>query len=564
MKYSRLSQRFTNQKTVAAEPNSRQPARLRRGPYDNGVNSTLIRWTVLWVAVCLSGCAAFHPIKGMPARYVPAELKAASRSGKRTINLSLLQQSPPAEYFLDTGDVLGIYIKGVLPETADAAAPGPPPPVNFPVGEEGTPSLGYPIRVREDGTISIPMIDPIYVRAMTLRQVEDVIRRAYTKGTGRDILREASRSISVSLQKPRTYRVLVIRQEAASEFATGGGGGSGINLGSTKRGTGRIVNLRAYENDVLHALAQTGGPPGLDAENSIYIIRNRNRARPPRPLPNWPMSDQPHPRRPIRPNPLPKTYPVPILRPRVPPSPIQQTAAVMGLNQNWRHSMDVAAGPQFVPQQPYPENAQRWGHTLPQRPQSVYPMPPYFAQNFGPWSIGDPTMQNPDVIKIPFRLDAGQSINFSEVDIILGDGDIVFIESRDTEIFYTGGLLGGGQYTLPRDYDLDILGAISIAQAEGRTGGATRAVGGISALNQDVTVSASNVIILRRLPNGTQVPIKVDLYRAVQYPEERVIIQPGDYIILQYTPLEAIAAFFERHILEGAIFGIAASQIDRR
>ena len=38
------------------------------------------------------------------------------------------------------------------------------------------------------------------------------------------------------------------------------GGGRG-----TRRGTGFALDLPAYENDVLNALAQTGGFPGTDA-----------------------------------------------------------------------------------------------------------------------------------------------------------------------------------------------------------------------------------------------------------------------------------------------------------
>jgi len=170
-----------------------------------------------------------------------------------------------------------------------------------------------------------------------------------------------------------------------------------------------------------------------------------------------------------------------------------------------------------------------------------------------------PTVESPNIVKIPVRLNRGEGINFREEDIILQDGDIVFIESRDTEIFYTGGLLGGGQYTLPRDYDLDVLGAVSIAQA-GANSQQSGSSGGVSALNQDVTISASDVVILRQLPNGTQVPIKVDLYKALRSPQERIIIQPGDYIILQYKKSEAIGAFIERHLLEGALFGLAAAQ----
>ena len=154
---------------------------------------------------------------------------------------------------------------------------------------------------------------------------------------------------------------------------------------------------------------------------------------------------------------------------------------------------------------------------------------------------------------------------FRESDIILYDGDSCIHRSRDTEVFYTGGLLGGGQYSLPRDYDLDVLGAIAVAQARGfgqssaSTG--TSSVGGQSALNNDVSISASNVIILRPLPDGTQIPIKVDLYKALRDPAERVIIQPGDYLLLQYTKLEAVCAFVERHLLAGALFSVAAAQL---
>jgi hypothetical protein len=74
-------------------------------------------------------------------------------------------------------------------------------------------------------------------------------------------------------------------------------------------------------------------------------------------------------------------------------------------------------------------------------------------------------------------------------------------------------------------------------------------------------MSPSNVVIIRKLPEGGEVPIKVDLYRARNDQSERIVVQPGDYIYLQYTPCEAVAAFVERHLLEGALFGVFASQI---
>src|SRR5207249_10709769 len=49
--------------------------------------------------------------------------------------------------------------------------------------------------------------------------------------------------------------------------------GAGGSAASLKRGAGYAVDLPAYENDVLHALSQTGGLPGLDAVNEVVIQR---------------------------------------------------------------------------------------------------------------------------------------------------------------------------------------------------------------------------------------------------------------------------------------------------
>jgi hypothetical protein len=217
----------------------------------------------LLLTVILNGCAEIHPIKGVPAQYIPSEYKAEVRSGKETIDLSLLRQPAPTHYLLDSGDVLGVYIEGVLSQFKEV------PPVHFPQTQEVVPSLGYPIPIREDGTISLPLIGNVSARGLTLTQLEETIRRKYM--TEKSILKVGRDRILISLQRPRSYRVLVIRQENANDVV--GGGGNVLNIGRSKRGTGRVVNLPAYNNDILHALAETGGLPGLDAENSIYIIR---------------------------------------------------------------------------------------------------------------------------------------------------------------------------------------------------------------------------------------------------------------------------------------------------
>ena len=69
-----------------------------------------------------------------------------------------------------------------------------------------------------------------------------------------------------------------------------------------------------------------------------------------------------------------------------------------------------------------------------------------------------------NAILIPLRLGPGEVPQFKPQDVILNDGDIVVVESREREVFYTGGLLGGGEYPLPRDYDIDVLTAMSIAK----------------------------------------------------------------------------------------------------
>jgi hypothetical protein len=529
--------------------------------------STMQRWLIACglLLPLLVGCAAFRPMKGIPACAVPDEYRGPLRSGKTTIDLALLRQSPPVAHRVDSGDLLSIYIEGVLGRNVEQL------PVYFPQNSDVPPSVGYPLPVREDGTISLPYVGALPVRGLTLLEVESAIRQAYT--VSKEYLNPGRDRVYVSLQRPRSFRITVIRQEAASDpnFSQGGG----LNIGMLKRGTGEVVILPVYRNDVLNALAETGGLPGLDAENAIYVIRNG-------PKPGFSDSRALHPGmassdRGTRPSESPGF----VVRAQS-PNP----------NSNYRMAPPVALQPptpQLVPQPdpafygpsrmaPAPTMPPQWSPQPPMTPPPSWPQPSVAAPPMMPqqqWSqptwpaplpmppaeVGD-SLDGRRIIRIPVRLGPGEVVDITEPDILLHDGDIVFIESRDTEVFYTGGLLGGGQYSLPRDYDLDVLGAIAVAQGQGSGGSrATTSVGGQSALNNDVSISASQVIILRPLGDGTQIPIKVDLYRALRDPGERVIIQPGDYLLLQYTRLEAVCAFIERHLLEGALFGLAAAQL---
>ena len=118
----------------------------------------------------------------------------------------------------------------------------------------------------------------------------------------------------------------------------------------------------------------------------------------------------------------------------------------------------------------------------------------------------------------------------------------MLIETRDTEFFYTGGLLPAGQYPIPRDYDLDALGAMSLAGGgiASRSGSSGGGGGGISGLTG---VAPGRLYILRKTPCKGQIAIEVDLARAINDPRERPIIQPGDTLVLQYKPCEEALNF---------------------
>jgi Polysaccharide biosynthesis/export protein len=663
-----------------------------------GVLCLLLTWQV--------GCAAFHPVNGIPAHYLPVEMRTGNRSQQRTIDLSLLRQPPPPAYLVDAGDVLGVYVEGFVGKSTD------PPPVFFPQNADSPPSFGLPYPVRDDGTISLPGVGSVKVRGMTLPQAEERVRQAYL--SPRELINPNpdKQRVQVNLQRPRQYRVLVIRQDSRNEPPANGMIGQ-VNLGLSKRGSGKLVNLPAYSNDVLNALSATDGLPGLDAEPAVYVIRRRGNSvgpldprwstdidpallmrlktdaassapvirgqsydAPPNYQPSWnpqsaqantwgtpqqgavnagnPRVTQPYERRfspkpsqvdemqgeqiappriwsdrtvggdptstslspydpsghspgPVNPmgNVAPVQYssgyhqtispdpnsvpPRPTPLGSVPPAAMPSgpagppnlgrdasntTGGIPGASMYGSQSTGLQTGPQqFGPGTPVwngppVDGPAPYGHVMEQSPENDQTLrgtaKEYGAElNPGLGVLAGPGLEDRHVIRIPVRLGPGETADIRPEDVILYDGDIVFIESRDTEVFYTAGLLGGGQYTLPRDYDLDILQAISLAQSRNMSAGVSRSIGGTSALNSDVSISPSTAIVLRKLPDGGEVPIKVDLYRARTDLSERIVIRPGDYILLQYTKLEAIAAFFERHLLETALFGLAAQQFNK-
>lgn len=388
-----------------------------------------------------SGC---QTMQAVPVSRVPREILAGDLKNKyEDISLLRLRQDPPKVYLLGPGDVLGVYIKGVLGNEEEL------PPVHYPEDSNRPPAIGYPVPIREDGTLALPFITPIKVEGLSLVEATNQIRNAYTYP--KVIVKPDQDQIIVTLIRKRMVRVLVIREES--------GGAAEVS----KRGTGHVVDLPAYENDVLRALSETGGMPGTDAKNEVLIYRGM-------------YSDA-----------------------------VNYDEIMNNL------CLDNCQDPCFCNEGPVP----------------------------------DP----PNVTRIPLRYNPANPPVFSQQDVILGEGDIVIIRSRDKETFYTAGLLGGGEFPLPRDKDLDIIGAIAIAggplgsggtgigalggqQAGGMMGGQ----GGRSGTN----CQPSEAIIIRELPCGNQISMKVDLNRALQNRSERILIQPGDVIVLRYTIAEEI------------------------
>jgi hypothetical protein len=164
---------------------------------------------------------------------------------------------------------------------------------------------------------------------------------------------------------------------------------------------------------------------------------------------------------------------------------------------------------------------------------------------------------------------------FSQDDVILGEGDIVIIRSRDEETFFTAGVLGGGEFPLPRDKDLDIIGAISIARGQlgsigtgvgaiggNQNGGGGGGVGGGGGGSRSGSYcQPSEAIVIRELPCGSQIAIKVNLNRALQNPGERILIQPKDVIVLRYTLEEEVGNVFLSLIQFNFLWGLGGNSV---
>lgn len=465
-------------------------------------------------ALALCGCS-FPPVLGTPVHKIPPELLGESRTEKKFIDLSRLRQAPPKHYLLGPNDILGIFIQGVLGNEQNL------PPVQLSTKEDTPPAIGYPIPIRDDGTISLPLIAPLKLSGFTLREAEDAIRKAYT--VDQKILREGRDRIIVTLMKRRTYQVMVIREDSRESFASGGGRGA-IVLSGNRRGSAVVLNLPAYENDLLHALTESGGLPGLDAENEVQIRRGAFKEaddgdRVMREFEREvtaPGSDSPSPppRKQIEQQSFEESL-----------RPVVRDGDLIG-----EHHGDHDAG--YIEAHESCEVVRV----------------PFLVEPSEGTEITEDSRKDRNLTRIPLRLAPGEEPTFTEKDILLNTGDVIFIESRDADVFYTGGLLRGQELPLPRDYDLDVLAAVALAGGEVPGGNinlaALASANGIRIApsgNGSVVVPATQAIVIRRMKGGGQVAIRVSLHRALRDPRERILIQPGDMVLVRYSMLDSLA-----------------------
>ena len=369
------------------------------------------------------------PVSAVPARVLGKEF--SYRPQTEPVDASQLRLTPTKEYFLDSDDVLGIFIDGVLGDIDQT------PPVHYPLpNSDLPPSMGFPVAVGVDGSISLPLVNRIMVKGLTISQAEERIRQRFLDGA-EPILTPDNR-ILVSLMRKRTVSVYVLRGDesmSASRFAgRPNSTNRPVNDRSDNSQRAQRLQLPAGDNDLLNALSRTGGLPGVNAHPDVLVFsQSPNRA--------FTSSDA---------------------------SPFPRTGD--GQN-NLRESVRTTT--------------------------------------------------------VPTRQSTGFRSRIATNDIRLNQGDVVVVAPKDTEVFYTTGLLTGGEFPIPRDRGLDVVEAVSIA-------------GGSLTSNGPRNLTGTELLVIRQGPDRSQFSIRVDLNRAIANPTERIQVKPGDVLMLRYSPAEQI------------------------
>jgi protein involved in polysaccharide export with SLBB domain len=441
---------------MESEPTRTATTTLRRWTLQVSMRSAAALLAI--VSFALPGCAGhIHRITSacdaVPVDLLPPALFCEPQSGKVPIDFRLLAQQPTPVHVIGPNDTLGVYIEGIVPPAGAEANPlytntagiGNP---YVPSGLIRTPMVGVPSQLSEDGSLELPFIGTLRLTGLTLDQATAAIRRAYT--VEHKILEPNRAQVQLALVKPAVHRILVFREDVNSPGAPSYY--SHRSPPYTKRGSALVVDLPSHENDVLHALVASGGLPGIDAFNEVWVLRSRTIEE------------------------LPPTGPV---------------------DGDNRH----LAGASF----------------------------PLVAH---------------DCVRFPLRVRPGQPLPFGPADVILNEGDVVYLKSRDDQVFLTGGLLPGGVFPLPRDHDLTVIEAMALARGSaGGPAGTDGAARNFRSPGEGGIVDPTRVLVVRQLPNGEQVKIAIDLNAESSRIGGRLIVQPNDFIMLQYTAAEYLANY---------------------
>lgn len=348
---------------------------------------------------------------------------------QRVVDPAMYQAPKQDTYTLDHGDTLGVFVEGVVGELNEM------PPVHQPAeGSSLGPAMGFPTLVVHDGTLRLPLVDPINVRGLTVAQVESLLKKIYRQGD-KPIITERNRVI-VSLIRKRTVNVMVLRgDQSQAQTPQRFGRQNRGPVANRSDGSSRVYNLQlpAGESDLMGALMESGGLPGVNAEDQMQILRN-------------------------------------------------------------------ASGQTVLAQSPFP----RTGNSSFEASQRV-------AQS------------------APVRYGA-QSTPFPRSSARLGNGDIVSVAARPTEVFYIGGQFGGGEFLIPRDRPLSVMDAV--AQA----GGVPQQSRGLAA----VPLQEPRLLKLVRNVGGQLATYQFDLSGGYSQQAAQTRVRSGDYLILDYSPAQRV------------------------
>ena len=406
-------------------------------------------FTVILVLTFVVACSGCQSLKchhdPVPAARLPCELRAVARGQRTPFPFTSLGQKKPRAHIIGAGDQLSVYVYGVIPSsTTESPVIQRTQPVNQryypPHGSAAGATVGLPMEVDADGSLDLPLVGRINVSGMTLVEASETIKKLYRE---EQVVKAGSERAQISLITPRVRRVVVIREDTPSPNVTMLPPGQVDHI---HRGSAEVVDLPIYENDVLHALAATGGLPGTDAAREIWVFKQDG------------MTD-PH---------------------AICPEELRVRAV---------------------------------GYHAGRAPEQVVSIP----------LVGCP----------------GESAPFSHSDVILDEGDVVFLPRRE-EYFFTGGLIGGAKIPLPRDEDVEIIEAIALAR--GSVGGPLGQSGqALATATPGHMIRPSRATVVRTLPDGRQFSIQVDLKQAMKDPKERILIQANDVVLLEFKPHEAVA-----------------------